>query len=122
MTKRGITTPQIMFMQRAGRRLALHRIAHQMSLEQLGEVAGQHRNTILRWEKGENCIDLWSLVLIAHAFDVTPARLMEMLMDPRLPIRQGVNSERDPRLTKYEARILRKEPNEAARTDSNFAV
>lgn len=58
-------------------RLKICRIKADQTLEQIGILAGVHKSTVMRWEKGETeRIGLPTIQLLAAHYNVSPAWLM----------------------------------------------
>ncbi len=58
-------------------RLKICRIKADQTLEQIGILAGVHKSTVMRWEKGETeRIGLPTIQLLATHYNVSPAWLM----------------------------------------------
>ena len=101
-----------------GRRLLKYRRNEGISQTTLGQEVGCHRNTIMRWEQGQDSLDLWMLLRVC---DVLHVNVMAMLpptdltwgrdLDPMQRERnrgllKSVEMERDPVLTAQELGCL----------------
>lgn len=73
------------FYQRLGILLADKRRRVGISQDQLAHLVGVHRNTILRWEKGDQSLDTLHLLRVADALGCTHLQLLpgrEMVWGP----------------------------------------
>jgi transcriptional regulator with XRE-family HTH domain len=60
-----------------GRRLRQLRLKRKVSQEKLAEMAELHRNYVGLMERGESNVSLLTLVALARALGVRPAKLIE---------------------------------------------
>ena len=60
-----------------GKRLRQLRLKRQVSQEKLAEMAELHRNYVGLMERGESNVSLLTLVALARALGVRPAKLIE---------------------------------------------
>lgn len=65
-----------------GWRLAEARSSAKMSQTQLAVLLGVHRNTLSRWETGEQEIDAASLYIACCVLDVSPIAILKMIAMP----------------------------------------
>ena len=100
------------FYQELGRKLELRRKSQKMSQQTLAAELGVHRNTLMRWESGEQKAPLWMLLRIADLLScnllfLMPSRdytggLYRDYLRERDPSKKAVQNERDSALTKTE--------------------
>ena len=60
-----------------GDQIRLLRQERRLSQEALGELSGMHRNRLSDIENGKRAVEIWTLLRIASALEVTPARLFD---------------------------------------------
>ena len=60
-----------------GKRLRALRLKRRLSQEKLAEIAELHRNYVGLMERGESNVSLLTLVALARALGVRPAKLIE---------------------------------------------
>lgn len=65
--------PLILF----GKRLRELRLRQKLSQEKLAEIADVHRNYVGLLERGQSNVSLLTVVALAHALGVKPAKLIE---------------------------------------------
>ena len=65
--------PLILF----GKRLRELRLKQKLSQEKLAEIADVHRNYVGLLERGQSNVSLLTVVALAHALGVKPAKLVE---------------------------------------------
>jgi transcriptional regulator with XRE-family HTH domain len=65
--------PLILF----GKRLRELRVRKKLSREKLAEIADVHRNYVGLLERGQSNVSLLTVVALAHALGVKPAKLIE---------------------------------------------
>jgi DNA-binding XRE family transcriptional regulator len=101
-----------------GRKLHDKRVQRKMSREAVAQAVGAHRNSIMRWEGGD-AIPFWMLlrvcdVLCCQHFILMPAReftwgdLTALERERNQGLEKAVQIERDPILTDFEIKRLRK--------------
>lgn len=59
-----------------GRRVHLRRTELGLTLSELGAAVGSHRQSVWRWEHGEQLPDAYDVAAIARALSVEPSRLL----------------------------------------------
>jgi len=88
-----------------------------MSQALFAAYLGVHRNSVNRWEGGLTGIDLWDFLRVASVLEVQPelllpaealtlGALLKQAKGEAFPPKKPVQSERDPRLLRNEARRL----------------
>jgi transcriptional regulator with XRE-family HTH domain len=68
-----------------GRRVAARRRQLGYSLSELGERVGSHRQSVWRWEHGEQLPDAYDLFALSKALRCTVWRLTEAPLPPVVP-------------------------------------
>lgn len=103
--------PQPSFYEEVGRNISRKRCERDLSQTELARLAGVHRNTICRWERGDG-ISLYDFLLVCDALSISfvkmlpdNVRLLPMSAHRALVAKIAMR-ERDPKLSEEEAAQL----------------